>query len=152
MADGRGGSGKRASPRDRSHPHRPHYATIVDGPSRGPSSSQSKKEVITRTNGNHDDRDDLDPGAGAGARAGKSDLEVGYRKEGVRAGVVALGIVALLLLIFVLQNDEQGPIDFLFWHFKVRIWAALLMAAALGFIGGYLVSWLRRRRRVAREA
>ena len=70
----------------------------------------------------------------------------------MRAGVIALGIVAVLLLIFILQNDNQGPIDFLFWHFKVRIWAALLMAAALGFVGGYLICWLRRRRRLARDA
>jgi uncharacterized integral membrane protein len=106
----------------------------------------SKKEATTRTNGNDDHKDDLDPDAG------KSDLDIGYRREGVRAGVVALGIVGVLLLVFVLQNDEQGPIDFLFWHFKVRIWSALLMAAALGFIGGYLACWLRRRRRFARNA
>ena len=69
----------------------------------------------------------------------------------MRAGVIGLGVVAVLLLIFVIQNDERGPIDFLFWHFHVRIWAALLMASALGFIGGYLICWLRRRRRLARN-
>ena len=63
-----------------------------------------------------------------------------------------LGIVAVLLILFVLQNDVQGPITFLFWHFQVRTWAALLVAAVLGFVAGYLICWLRRKRRIARDA
>jgi uncharacterized integral membrane protein len=103
------------------------------------------KEVITGPNGEDDHKDDVDP------LAGKNDLKAGYQKEGVRTGVVVLGIVAVLLVIFILQNDQQGPIDFLFWHFKVRIWAALLITTVLSFVAGYLTSWLRRRRRLARK-
>jgi uncharacterized integral membrane protein len=103
------------------------------------------KEVITGTNGEDDHKDDVDP------LAGKNDLKAGYQKEGVRTGVVVLGIVVVLLVIFILQNDQQGPIDFLFWHFKVRIWAALLITTVLSFVAGYLTSWLRRRRRLARK-
>ena len=63
-----------------------------------------------------------------------------------------LGVVAVLLVVFVLQNDVQGPIAFLFWHFQVRTWAALLVSAVLGFVAGYLICWLRRKRRIARDA
>jgi uncharacterized integral membrane protein len=70
----------------------------------------------------------------------------------VRAGVVGLGIVAVLLLVFILQNDEKGSIDFLFWHLQIQTWLALLITAALGFVGGYLVCWLRRKRRLPRDA
>ena len=107
-------------------------------------------EATTRTNGDDDrnKKDDIDPGAGKG-----DDLAIGrYRQEGISAGVIALGIVALLLLIFIFQNDAKGPISFLFWHFRVRVWGALLVAAALGFVGGYLVAWVRRRRRLARDS
>jgi uncharacterized integral membrane protein len=113
--------------------------------------------VIARRNGDDDHGSDRaegdDPGAAAGAGAGKGDRGVGtYRQEGVSPGVVALGVVALLLLIFIVQNDAKGPISFLFWHFRVRIWGALLTAAALGFAGGYLVCSVRRRRRLARRS
>ena len=111
----------------------------------GPSRTPVEGGVATRANGNDDHSDDLDP------EKGKGDSEFGYRREGVRGGVVALGVVAVLLLIFVLQNDEKGSVDFLFWHFQVQTWFALLITAVLGFIGGYLVCWLRRRRRLARD-
>jgi len=109
----------------------------------------------TRTNDDDErdrDRDnDRDKKDGPDAGGAKDDLRIGtYRQEGVSAGVVALGVVALLLLIFIFQNDAKGPISFLFWHVKVRIWGALLAAAALGFVGGYLVCWVRRRRKLAR--
>jgi uncharacterized integral membrane protein len=65
----------------------------------------------------------------------------------VRPGVIALIVVGVLLLIFVLQNDERHSINFLFWHLHVRTWVALLFAALLGFAVGWLVRWLRRRPR-----
>jgi uncharacterized integral membrane protein len=104
------------------------------------------KGGVTRRDDDHQDDDPR--GDAFDPQAGQKDPEFGtYRKEGVSPGVVALIVAAVLLLIFVLQNDEQRPINFLFWHFYARTWVALLVAAVLGFAVGFLVHWLRRRNR-----
>jgi len=75
------------------------------------------------------------------------DLHAGYTREGMSGGAIALVVVGVLLLLFILQNGERGTINFLFWDVTMRTWMALLIAAVLGFVGGYLVAHLRRRRR-----
>lgn len=75
------------------------------------------------------------------------DLHTGYTKEGIGGGAVALIVVGALLVLFILQNGEKGTINFLFWDVTMRTWTALLIAAALGFAGGFLVARLSRRRR-----
>lgn len=75
------------------------------------------------------------------------DLHTGYTREGMSGGAIALVVVGILLLLFILQNSEKGTINFLFWDATMRTWVALSIAAVLGFVGGYLVARLRRRRR-----
>lgn len=75
------------------------------------------------------------------------DLHTGYTREGMSGGAIALVVVGVLLLLFILQNGEKGTINFLFWDVTMRTWMALSIAALLGFVGGYLVARLRRRRR-----
>lgn len=75
------------------------------------------------------------------------DLHTGYTREGMSGGAIALVVVGVLLLLFILQNSEKGTINFLFWDATMRTWVALSIAAVLGFVGGYLVARLRRRRR-----
>jgi uncharacterized integral membrane protein len=104
-------------------------------------SRTSVRRTPTRQDDDHQG-DAFDP------EAGRKDPEFGtYRKEGVSAGAIALIVVAVLLVIFVLQNDEQHTVSFLIWHPAVRTWAALLVAAVLGFVVGFGVHWLLRRRR-----
>ncbi len=79
------------------------------------------------------------------------DLNTGYTSEGPSGGVIALIVVAVLLLLFILQNGEKGTISFLFWDATLRTWMALLIAAVLGFAGGYLVARIGRRRRRERS-
>ena len=112
---------------------------LCDDAPRPVTRASCERRRITRRD---DDRDDeFDP------QAGQKDPEFGtYRSEGVRPGVIALIVVGVLLLIFVLQNDERHSIDFLFWHLHVRTWFALLVAALLGFAVGFLIHWLLRRR------
>ena len=59
--------------------------------------------------------------------------------------VIALLLVGLLVAIFVIQNTESSNIDFLFWSARVSLAGALLLAAALGGIFGFLVTYLRQR-------
>ena len=71
-----------------------------------------------------------------------------YRREGMGSMAVALLVAGVLLLIFVLQNLDDANIDFLFWDWDVAIAVAIVVSAALGFVIGWLVSWLRRRARL----
>ncbi|MGH2680100.1 MAG: lipopolysaccharide assembly protein LapA domain-containing protein [Actinomycetota bacterium] len=76
---------------------------------------------------------------------GKPSFE--YRREGAGFKSVALGTAAVLLVIFILQNLEDENIDFLFWDWDVAIALAIGVAAVLGFIIGWSLSWVRRRAR-----
>jgi uncharacterized integral membrane protein len=76
---------------------------------------------------------------------GKPNFE--YRRETSGIKSVALGTAALLLVIFFLQNLDAANIDFLFWDWDVGIALAIGIAAALGFVLGWGISWRRRRAR-----
>ena len=75
-----------------------------------------------------------------------------YRRESAGLKSVALGTAALLLVIFTLQNLDDANIDFLFWDWNVAIALAIGIAAALGFVIGWTVNYVRRRARRARRA
>ena len=81
---------------------------------------------------------------------GKPTLE--YRRESAGLKSVALGTAALLLVIFTLQNLDDANIDFLFWDWNVAIALAIGIAAALVFVIGWTVNYVRRRARRARRA
>ena len=52
---------------------------------------------------------------------------------------VTLAVVAVLILSFILQNRDRANVDFLFWDADIRLWLALLLAAALGFGAGVIL-------------
>lgn len=65
--------------------------------------------------------------------------------EQVRLGLlVATGI---LLLLFIILNYEEVKVRLLFWNPELRLAWALLIAAFLGFVAGWLVPKLPSRRR-----
>ena len=69
-------------------------------------------------------------------------------------GVVALGIVLLLLIIFIGQNTRTVTVSFLGWEGQTPLAVALLIATAAGLflaaVAGTLRIW-QLRRRVRRE-
>jgi uncharacterized integral membrane protein len=69
------------------------------------------------------------------------------RREGPGGIAILLIVVAVLLLVFVLQNTNEADVNFLFWDAAVPLWIVIAIAAGLGFAGGWLVAWLRARRR-----
>ena len=66
--------------------------------------------------------------------------------------LVALGIVAIVAVIFIVQNSERANVDFLFLDVSSRVWVALLVAIGFGIVlDRLLMYWWNRRRRSATE-
>ena len=62
-----------------------------------------------------------------------------------------LGIALLLFAIVCLQNSQQVEINILFINTTAPLIAALLIAAALGAVAGYIWPVLRRHRRAEKD-
>ena len=59
----------------------------------------------------------------------------------------ALGIAVVLVLIIIIQNAQEVKVDFLFVHTKTPLIFALVIAALLGALIGWLVPRVRRHER-----
>ena len=71
--------------------------------------------------------------------------------RGFSIGAIFGGIAAVLALIFIVQNTESIPINFLFWEFDLAIWVWALILFLLGAVAGYGFSWRRQRRKRRRN-
>lgn len=79
----------------------------------------------------------------------KKDLEstgdnYGFRMNGKLLGG---GLLAILLLVFILSNRQEVPVHFLFMDFTLPLWITLAVTALLGFAVGTLAVFVRRRQR-----
>jgi len=87
-------------------------------------------------------------------RRSSADPLRGSRTSGFWAGIVALGVVLLLLIIFIAQNTRETTVSFLAWDGEVPVAVAILIASAAGLflatVGGSL-RILQLRRRVRRD-
>lgn len=74
------------------------------------------------------------------------------RREGPSTKLIVLAAVAILLLVFVIQNTDDAQIDFLFWNGVFPLWTMIVVAAALGLIGGWVIGRIGGAERRARNA
>lgn len=66
----------------------------------------------------------------------------------ISPGVIGGLIAAVVLIIFIAQNNDKAQVEFLFWSFEVSLWFGLVLAAGLTLLAERLIEWgLRRRRR-----
>jgi uncharacterized integral membrane protein len=73
------------------------------------------------------------------------------RQEGRGWKLYVLGIAAVVLLIFVVQNSQKVTVDFLFTETQTPLIFALLIAGALGALIGWAWPHVRRGRKYERE-
>lgn len=66
--------------------------------------------------------------------------------------LILLGLLGLYLLLFVVLNAKTVKVRFVFFTSRISLIVALVLAAVIGFAGGYLVNELRTRRRRAASA
>lgn len=55
--------------------------------------------------------------------------------------LIAFGILALLAGIFVGQNTEQVPVQFVFFELNIRLIWVFLLCIAIGFVLDRLLTW-----------
>lgn len=55
-------------------------------------------------------------------------------------------VLAVLAVIFVLQNTARGRVSFLFWHITAPSWTWLIVIFVVGVIVGSMFPWFRRRK------
>jgi uncharacterized integral membrane protein len=83
-----------------------------------------------------------DIGAGAGAPGWD-------KKHTVSPRLIVFVVIAILAVVFVIQNSDKTRVRFLFVDATARVWAAVLIAIALGVVLDRLfLAWWRRRRNV----
>jgi uncharacterized integral membrane protein len=69
------------------------------------------------------------------------------QRSGVSPALIVLGIVAIVAVIFIVQNSARTDINFLIFDVNSRVWVALLVAIAIGILLDRLfIYWWRRRR------
>lgn len=69
-------------------------------------------------------------------------------RSGLSPALVAFIVVAIVALVFVLQNGERAPIKFLFFDASTSVWVAIAIAIGIGILlDRLLLAWWRRRRR-----
>ena len=67
--------------------------------------------------------------------------------SGINANIVIGGVVAVLLLIFILQNRIRVSVHFLFFSFRAPLWLIIVVAAVLGgLLDGFVVRGIRKLR------
>jgi uncharacterized integral membrane protein len=62
-------------------------------------------------------------------------------------GAIGSLVGLALLVIFMLQNRNQVPVHFLFWHFTWKVWVLILVSALLGALVWFGLGVMRRRAR-----
>lgn len=89
------------------------------------------------------------------ANAGPAPRPVGSPPPGERPGagrdipwrLVALGVLVLYIVLFFVLNRTKVEVNFVFFSPRVSLIVALVVAAAVGFVGGWLAQHLRATRR-----
>jgi uncharacterized integral membrane protein len=62
--------------------------------------------------------------------------------------LIVASVIAVLLIIFAVQNTKEVRVSFLFFHWDGRVIYVIILSALLGMLIAYLLG--RRRRRVRR--
>jgi uncharacterized integral membrane protein len=69
-------------------------------------------------------------------------------RRAVSPEIVVAAVLAVVLLIFVVQNDEDVEVNWVAFSKRGPVWAVILASVVLGYLIGRLIEFgLKRRRR-----
>lgn len=69
------------------------------------------------------------------------------RKFSVRPGLVAVVLVAVALIFFVVQNNDDVAFSWLIFDMTGPLWIVIVVAAIAGAVLSEVLGWVRRRHR-----
>ncbi len=55
-------------------------------------------------------------------------------------------VVAILVVVFIVQNAKDSQVKFLFWDGTVSLWVVIVVSLILGAVLDRIVTWYMRRR------
>ena len=61
------------------------------------------------------------------------------------AGLVLAGVIVIAAVVFILQNTEEAPVQFLFFSREVPVYIVIVISMVLGALLTLIALWLRRR-------
>jgi uncharacterized integral membrane protein len=70
-----------------------------------------------------------------------------YKDRGSRIGLIITAMIAVAAVIFVLQNSDETPVEFLFLDATVPLSVVIVISMALGAVLGSFLGYTRRRRK-----
>lgn len=83
------------------------------------------------------------PAAGTSSSAPTKDPLRGSRTSGLWIGVVALGVLLILLIVFVAQNTQDVTVSYFGWEGQTPLAVALLVAATAGLLLSAIAATMR---------
>ena len=72
-------------------------------------------------------------------------------REGPNPKLIVAGVIAIVLVIFAIQNAEDANISMMFWDLNVPVYVVIAVTALLGFVAGWLLGRGSGRRRAMRD-
>jgi uncharacterized integral membrane protein len=76
------------------------------------------------------------------------DEELPSKGSGPSIALIASVVIAILAVVFVVQNGKRTTVEFLFFEKHVSVWVAIAVAILIGIALNSLFGfWWRRRRR-----
>ncbi len=69
-------------------------------------------------------------------------------RSGPSIWLILFGLVAAITAVFIVQNGEKAPAEFLWFDREIRLWVAIVASVVLGILLDRLIlTWWRRARK-----
>lgn len=74
-------------------------------------------------------------------------VQVQRRPRKGRGRLIVVGVIAVVIVVFILQNGADTELSFLWMDFTWPAWLVILLALAIGVVAGLLIGAYARRPR-----
>lgn len=81
---------------------------------------------------------------------GRGRIEEGDARTIAKIAAIALGVA--LLLVFIVENTDQVTVSFVFFEAEISLIWVIVLSAVVGWVVGFMLARLIRRRRFRRDA
>jgi uncharacterized integral membrane protein len=65
----------------------------------------------------------------------------------LKPATIGVVVMAIALVLFIVQNTDKTPVNWLLFEWEVPLWLLLVVTSAIAIVGGELAGFLLRHRR-----